>query len=281
MDRDRDLGATLQPNNDPNPNYELSAQDERLLCEQIIEQNPDIAGQMFACFAFRGDSPFANLGRSKEAEIFNDTFANDIDTMTKQYGPYEANSIFFVTIDPINKKVVGVLRAIENSDIGLKTLNDIQKPPLEISPQQFMEFHSVDDLNNCWDIGTVAVDKDYRGKTTGYIASALLYRSLFLKANKEGIKHFIAIVDNGAYKGLKMVGMPFVPILDREPFSYLGSEESTAVYGLVSSGPVEMQKLIDTLQQEFIDNGDTRKQQLAALINEIIHGSNIDQFIVS
>jgi hypothetical protein len=280
MDRDRILGTTLETNNDPSPNYELSTQDERLLCEQLIEQNPDIAGQMFACFVFQEDSTFANLGRSKEAAIFNDTFANDVNTMKQEYGPYEPSSIFFVTIDPINKKVVGVLRAIENSDTGLKTLNDIEQPPLKISPQEFMEFHSVDDLNKCWDIGTVAVDKEYRGKTTGYIASALLYRSLFLEANNKGIEHFIAIVDKSAFKSLKMVGMPFVPILNSEPYSYLGSEESTAVYGLVASGPVEMQKLIDKLDQEFLENGDVKKQQLSALIDEIIHGSNIDQFIV-
>jgi hypothetical protein len=162
--------------------------------------------------------------------VFQQFFGNDPAFMSAEYGPYEQHSSFFLVVDRERMQPAGALRVIANSDRGLKSLNDIALPPLSISLEKVIHHHRIEDLDKCWDVGTVAVRKEYRGKSSDHLVSTLLYGMLRSEAQRQGMEHFVAILDTHAYRQLvQMIGAPFVPIADSEPFEYLGSPSSNAV----------------------------------------------------
>jgi hypothetical protein len=58
---------------------------------------------------------------------------------------------------------------------------------------------------------------------------------MYRTAVKEGISDFVSIVDDKACRMLTgYLNIPFVPLAGSEPFEYLGSLHSQALYGNVS-----------------------------------------------
>lgn len=221
------------------PNYELNEQYIHELCAEFLatrtdgfgpEQNPypDIE---FKCFLISGKNRFSNLGRYVESKIFGleHTFKNSPETMKKQYGPYEDFSTFFVNIHGPTQMPMGVMRLIENSPQGLKTLNDLADPsitglPEPILPEQICQRYAIEDLDKCIDIATLAVmEEDLR---ISDIRTILLgtYRDLFLAViNNPTYTHMLNISTTKLYSSLRGYHFPFVPIT--EPFSYLDETE--------------------------------------------------------
>jgi hypothetical protein len=204
------------------------------LSQQLLLQHPPTSGHRFVCYPIAGGSPFADLGRTAELTVFEDAFGNDRALMEREYGPYEGASRFFVVMDRARRRPAGALRVIEHSAVGLKTLNDIAGEPLAVPTEDFQAFHGVERLETCWDVGTVAVLPEYRRSAARQATVAItLYRALYVHARRIGIEHFVAVVDEHAHRGLRALGVPFVPIRDTGPFAYLDSASSTALYGYV------------------------------------------------
>jgi hypothetical protein len=221
--------------------YELHGNLAADLAEQLLTLHPPTSSRRFVCYPLSGTGRFADLGRTVELEVFGDVFGNDRAELEEEYGPYEQASRFFVVMDQRRRRAAGVLRVIENSAVGLKTLRDIAGEPLGIPQAEVLARHAVTDLDRCWDVGTLAVRPEYRWSgTRRRTVSLLLYRALYVHALRDGVEHFVTAMDRHAHRGLLALGVPFVPICDSEPFDYLGSP-CTALHGYVPGFRAEVE----------------------------------------
>jgi hypothetical protein len=81
-----------------------------------------------------------------------------------------------------------------------------------------------------WDFATVAVLPQYRGGRSGLAVSSLLYRT-FLKAGwLNGVRHIVVMLDHRAHRNMKLLGVELVPLAGSQPFEYLGSPSTEALY---------------------------------------------------
>ena len=44
------------------------------------------------------------------------------------------------------------------------------------------------------------------------------------------MRHAVAMLDRGAYRNIRLIGMPLEPLAGSQPFAYLGAAENRAVY---------------------------------------------------
>ncbi len=216
------------------PRYDLDETELGILVDKLFRELPLNTlpdGIKFVSTEFGPGSVFGNIARSIEKQVFVEEFGNDESVMAQEYGDYEDSSRFWVIFDLEQKTPVGALRVIENSPYGLKTLNDLQEI-LTLAPNDVASHHSMV-LDKVWDVGTVAVVPEFRGIEYEFLPSLTLYRSLYDRGVELGIDHFISIIDEKEEGNLRLLGMPFRPIMDSESFYYLGSEHSTALYSRV------------------------------------------------
>lgn len=231
----------------PQARYDLSDSELKQLTGQLLEERLPESNESVICYRLDNDSPYANVARSVEREVFEKYFGNDAEVMTREYGPYEDQSIFFLSIDQDSKAPAGVLRVIENGPSGLKTLNDLEDAAAsdaasmpQITAEEAQRYHGIESFDDCWDVGTVAVRKGYRSDT---LTSVQLYRALYVSALNEDIEHFISIIAEKPYEKMtKYLGIPFVPLAGSEPFAYLGSEANQAAYGDVTEFYTKMSR---------------------------------------
>jgi hypothetical protein len=203
--------------------------DARLL--RLLLEFPIQSQTRFGCYRIADSSRYSDIARSVECSVFEEFFGNVPAVMTEAYGGYEAHSMFLLVVDRELQQPAGALRVIEHSPSGLKTLNDIQGAPLRLPTAKVMNYHHISDLSRCWDVGTLAVLKPYRGQATDHLVSTMLYGLLYRELCRAGIEHLITVLDKHAYRQLtEMLGVPFVPIAGSEPFDYLGSASSRASY---------------------------------------------------
>lgn len=211
--------------------YSLSHDQVVQLTAELLEEHPFEGLGDFVCYKIDGTDRYADIGRKIECDVFNESFGNDPEEMAREYGPYEAQSEFFISIDRSKGVPTGVLRAIKNGPAGIKTLNDLQA---YLGEEQFsidrdLAQHGIDNLDECWDMGTIAVPEEYRSRAG---VSLLLYRGMHVASQKAGVKHYVMMADDGPYKKMKeFLGFPFVPLAGLKPMPYLGSEKSHPVYG--------------------------------------------------
>lgn len=201
------------------------------LTKRLLERQPSPMTDKYICFEVDGQDPLSNVGRHIEHVRFEKSFGNTADDMTREYGPYERSSTFFISVDREDEAPAGVLRVIRNSATGLKTINDVAGPPLNLPKEHIMAFHDIETLDDCWDIGTVATMPEQPSAT----ASIQVYRAMYLAAERDNVKHFLSVIDAKALSQLSgYLGIPFQPLAGTAPFEYLGSDRSQAVYGYVS-----------------------------------------------
>ncbi|MEC5150184.1 hypothetical protein [Cryobacterium sp. GrIS_2_6] len=228
-DTDTEIGAEVF-----SPRYDLSdAELEDLTVRLLASRTRDLPEHYrLVAIEVDGRSPFSNVGRHVERVVFEATFGNDAAQMTDEYGAYEGTSTFFISIDRDTCTPSGVLRIIEDSPHGLKSLNDAAQEPFNLELDEAFRFHAITDPTEIWDIGTVAVLPDYRRGEAA--VSVQLYRAMYLSALVHRIKHIVSIVDDRPLRKMRdFLGIPFVPLADTHPGPYLGSKKSHAVYGYV------------------------------------------------
>lgn len=204
--------------------YDLSAEEIKQLSIEFfstIENKPD---GKFGCYKVPGVDKFANLARTVEGEVFSETFKHTPQEMAEEYGPYESSSYFYVVFDHQLTTPVGALRVTAPSEAGLKTLNDLPVTPLGITPEDFYKGYDVRP-DECADIATAAVVKEYRGRAFDFAPSLLLYRALYTDTLRNPqFKQAVSIIKDRVYEQLLSLGMPFKPIFDSEAFYYLQPE---------------------------------------------------------
>lgn len=237
----------------PTGSYDIPYDQVSILIHNLLAERPPTTDKDLVCYQLDATDPTTDVARYIETAVFSKYFKNDAHVMSEQYGPYEDVSRFFLTIDQSNRQPVGALRVIENSEIGLKTLNDIEKILEDEENKDFEPFtveeamahHGIASLDDTWDVLTAAVMPSYRETD----AAVQLYRALYTSALQNGINHFVSAVDTRPLKRMtRYLGIPFVPLMGSKPFSYLGSKHTQLVYGSVPDFYPQMSKRSRTLR---------------------------------
>ncbi len=217
------------PKRDHLAQYELSSGVMQQRIKVLLEERPPKTRDRIVCYKLE-DAGMADVARTVERTVFEAKFGNDAAEMSKIYGPYEEASTFFLSVNQYTSEPVGALRVTENSQSGIMTLEQLPPGLTDLNENEILQMHQVASLNDCWDVGTVAVLPEYRKQGKG--VSVQLYRAMYKTATQQNIEHLFSIIDERAYDTLtSYLGIPFVPLADTEPFEFEGSTKSQAVYG--------------------------------------------------
>jgi hypothetical protein len=193
--------------------------------DRYRELNEALLSRKYGCYILAGGHPCANLARHIERKVFEDSFGNTAPIMEEEYGFYEHASTFFLIMDHEEILPVAAMRIIHDSPVGLKSLEDLPFTDIctsdgdAITPEMVYAAYNIEP-DECVDVATAAVARDHR---MNGIPALLLYRTLYLTiaADQTNYSHIVAIMDTRAERALKKMKMPFRPILDSQPFSYL------------------------------------------------------------
>ena len=88
----------------PEYSYDLTEADIVRLAEDLLRDREPVTDDRLVTYELTGREIAANLGRQGERVVFEKYFNNDAARMNGEYGDYEENSIFFVTVDRVEKK---------------------------------------------------------------------------------------------------------------------------------------------------------------------------------
>ena len=207
--------------------YDLDPLEIERVSVEFLAKHPDPTGQFVAVVVGPAHS-LAAVGRAVERQIFDESFGNDSGTMAAEYGPYENESLFFVVLDRRRGLPAGVARIIEGRGTEVKTIRDAPAH-IGVDPTGILAAHDMTG-DRVWDFATVAVLPEYRGRKSALTVSSLLYRSFLLAGARAGIRHVVAMLDRGADRNMRLLGVPLEAMAGSEPFEYLGSADTRAVY---------------------------------------------------
>jgi hypothetical protein len=152
----------------------------------------------FGMYYVEAESDFGVLGRTVELEVFWDQFKNDLDLLASEYSPYDSRSFYILLIDHSEGCVAGVVRIIEDSHLGLKTLHEIERTEgWSKSFDEFRSFHSLEyDRSELWDVAGLAVRHAWRASAGGGMVSIGLYHGVVLGALLAGKSGLVAALDD-------------------------------------------------------------------------------------
>ncbi|MEU8611841.1 hypothetical protein AB0C29_28030, partial [Actinoplanes sp. NPDC048791] len=206
--------------------YDLDPAAVRRITAEFLAAHP--TSGRFVTAVVGPDSDLAGVGRALERQVFSETFGNDATVMAAEYGPYEARSLFFVVIDRRRGVPAGVARMIESHGAGVKTVDDAP-PHVGADVATILAAHGMNG-EKVWDCATLAVLPQYRGRRSALLVSTMIYRTFLVMGRRHGVRHAVSMLDKGAYRNLKLIGVPMRTLADSGPFEYLGSAENRAVH---------------------------------------------------
>jgi len=206
------------------PTDDLHDAEVRRLTRDILV--PD-AREPFGAYLFRRDDPGAELGRHVERSVFLEAFGNTADMLEREYGPYDGASVFICVVDQMRRLPAGMMRILVPTPAGFKSLDDIE-PIWGVPVETLMEKTGLSmDLHRTWDIATLAVASDYRGKAARGLVSMGLYQTLTLAARRCGVEWFVAILDMPVFRLIRWkLCLIFAGYKGIAPLPYLGSSAS-------------------------------------------------------
>ncbi len=192
------------------------------------EGNPT---EPFGLYGFTGSSRESVLPRAVERNVFAEQFGNSPELLAAEYGTYETSTFFFCVIDHRRNLPVGSVRLLLPSPAGFKTLADIERTwglPLD----ETLERSGLQlDHNRVWDVATIAVDREYRGKVTQSLVSGSLYQAICRGAYLAQVGWVIAVLDLIVLDLIQTISHDaYHRFAGCEPLRYLDSPASLPVY---------------------------------------------------
>jgi Acetyltransferase (GNAT) domain len=187
--------------------------------------------QPFGMYVFGASDLGAELGRELERQVFLEYFGNSRELMAQEYDPYDPSSLFLCVIDHRRITPAGVMRMMVPSPAGQKTFVDVERVWHRSPADLFGETPAASELHRVWDISTLAVAADYRGKGTEGLISLALYQGMFQTALPFDVGWFFMALDVVVLDLIetRMHG-PFSYFPGLEPKSYLDSPATLPVY---------------------------------------------------
>ncbi|MEV6344211.1 hypothetical protein [Actinoplanes sp. NPDC051851] len=258
--------------------YALDADIVRTRCLTALAEHPST--NRFVALAIGPTDPMADVARTVERIVFEASFELDEATMLKEYGPYEEQSFFFLVIDRETGMPAGAARAIDG---GGKTLDDAPKL-LNTELSEIVDYHHMHDGGRIWDYATLAVLPAYRSDRNSLTVSGMLYRTFINAGHLRGVRHVVCMLDGGAYRNLKMLGVRFIPMVGSEPFDYLGSPENRALYIPLDDIAASMADQAELLSRPEVPDANGRRRPglrriTARLATQVSSGLDLDPHI--
>lgn len=164
--------------------------------------------------------------RRCEADVFLETYGNTPEEFEREYGPYDGATGFMVVLED-DGEAAAVVRFIAPGPAGLKTLNDVGRPPWEVDGVRSARAAGVDP-DRTWDIATIAVR---RGSGRGGLCAAALYHGIITAGHANDIDFIVMIMDSHARQLLTGLGMQTQALPGTSTAEYLGSPSSTPLWG--------------------------------------------------
>lgn len=179
-----------------------------------------------------------DAARACEAEVFLDRFANSPEEMAEEYGAYESATGFIAIIDDSTGEAVAAMRFIAPGPAGLKTLNDVSRPPWRVDGLKAAAEAGIDP-ERTWDVATIAVRP---GRGLGGMCAAALYSAISLSSIANGCNHIVMLMDKPALDLLIGLSMHVEPLPGTFAGEYLGSTATTPVLGDLHPGFERMER---------------------------------------
>ena len=187
--------------------------------------------QPFGVYAFAAGEPESELARHVEREVFYEYFRNTPELLAAEYGPYEDATLFLCVLDHRRRLPAGVIRLVLPSRAGLKSLDDVEA----------VWGHRLDDVldrtgmstgpDRVWDVATLAVDAEYRGRATDGLVSLALYQAVAQLAVRCDVRWVVTILDLVVLNLIqKATSHAFESFSGVTPLRYLDSPASLPVY---------------------------------------------------
>jgi hypothetical protein len=259
--------------------YDLDEGTVRRLVANALAGHPSATAR-FVALAVGPSDPLSDVARTVERQVFEESFGNDVASMTAEYRRYEDDSLFFLVLDRSTGLPAGAGRAIDG---GGKTLDDAPGC-INVPLSTIVAVHDLAS-GRIWDNATLAVLPEYRGAGSGLAVSTLLNRT-FLKAGRlAGVRHVVTMLDSRAHRNFKLLGVEFVPMAGSEPFEYLGSPATQALYvpfaDLEPSFARQSERLSRLGSDAGAENGGRSPRHLATqrIAAQLASGTGLDEHI--
>jgi hypothetical protein len=190
--------------------------------------------------------------------------------------------------NPYQGRPIAFMRVVRPNPEDESTMSlDDAAPKIGMTVDEIKAIHGIDDLHKCWDLATMGVIKEYQGTITSSEALTILNRMFVRLAGSEDIDHMLAIIDNKALRGLRIIGTPLVPMGDPEArfdadhaFSFDSSSKSFAVYGHVPSYMPSFANRYAELTQPPQSDTSGMREYLRQAVGGILIGNEVDPHIV-
>ena len=212
------------------------------LIEQVVPRN---AVEPMGIYAFATEHPAADLARAVEYEVFTDVFNLTHQAMEAAYSPYESRSFFFCVIDHRRRRHAGSIRVIipGREGEGSQTLNDLTRI-WQISPSDLTYNGVRFPIEHCWDVATLAVAPQYRGRAAVFgLVSLSLYQALVRTGDACGIHYGVALLDETIlHMSRRVFRGPFSVFDKLGPKEHLGSSATWPVYSDVLGWGAKLKK---------------------------------------
>ncbi len=210
---------------------DLVQEELRELAGGLIDATTDDPSTPFGVYVIHANTRESELARAVERTVFDETFGNPADLLDAEYGPYEESTVFFCVLDHRRRLPAGSMRLILPSDRGLKTFHEMVTV-WGVQLDDVLASTGVEwDPRHVWDVTTLAVAREYRGKSTDGLISMALYQTLVRSVVEGGARWLVTILDT---KPLELIQTlthgSFFPFDGVEPISYLESPLSVPVY---------------------------------------------------
>jgi hypothetical protein len=185
----------------------------------------------FGVYAFAAHAPESELARHVEREVFYEFFKNTPELLAAEYGPYDTSTLFVCVLDHLRRLPAGVIRLVLPSPAGLKSLGDVQSVWGERVDDVLVRTNLTLDNDRVWDVATLAVDSEYRGKATDGLVSLALYQSVSQLALRCNVGWVVTILDLVVLNLIQQAtSQAFEGFAGLEPRPYLDSPASLPVY---------------------------------------------------
>jgi hypothetical protein len=199
--------------------------------QALVESVTPSATEPLGVYVFAAADPGAALARYVESAVFLEVFGNSAEMLEKEYEPYEAASIFVCVIDHRRRCPAGMMRVMLPSSAGFKTFNDVA-PVWGVGADEMVALTGIPlDARATWDIASLAVAPDYRGKAATGLVTLGLLQGLTTMAWNLGIDWFVAIFDVVVLRMIRWkLHMTFSCFTGVTAASYLGSPASVPAW---------------------------------------------------
>lgn len=166
-----------------------------------------------------------DAARACEADVFLQTYSNTVEQFDDEYGPYSADTGFMAVLDE-DGTALATTRFIAPGAAGLKTLNDVARPPWGVDGIRAARAAGMDPART-WDIATISVR---RSAGRGGLCAAALYHGIIASTQANGIDDIVMIMDARARRLLFAAGFETWALPGCREGEYLGSARSLPIW---------------------------------------------------